>query len=491
MQFGALGVVVPVLKPGSVPVVMPKTLATAVKGAARVTVASMPKTASPIVVKLPVNTSPAKVAALVQKLQRPLPASAKMPGVTVAQAIAARLQGTTPGLHGLGDTAQVKSAVQLGAKGAEAGSAIVPGIGTVIGALVGVALGVIFSKKTDARPPNAKEVADAQQTLANYANNAAQSPNDPLNISYNELSHIAWCLAVAYAPMINDRYIKWYGAYWTLYGATLAEEIVVAVYNTPIGSPLNLAAISAKVRGHTYTVAARSMPNPAITSLVDIVTQVYTPAVATALRAQCDPKYQSQVEPMLNQPLWQRFFFDTLGAAARARLPNVSGADFVAALQIATGALTQGVSESAAQVVTQVQRAPGVSVPISAQITPISSSTPAVAATPVTPSTPAVTTAASGAPGIDMNALAQAMLAAGATPQQAYAGTMQQLENAGVPITPDVQQAAAQASGVTQAGGAPAGMNKWLVGGALGIAALMFMTARPRRGSRRGSTHGR
>lgn len=389
---------------------------------------------------------------------------------------------------GLGDAAQTQSAISLGASGAKAGS-IVPGVGTVIGFVAGAAVGFFLGKKPPPRP-SGQEIAECRDILAQYATAASQNPDTPIPLDESQLKKMNWCLQAIYgAADIKNKDPRYFdGNFVDLMAMT--KDIVMKIYNTPIGGTVNVAETMQKIRKQTFRSAGISFQNPPFTDLKSFARDVFT-GVAIAHCKQTAGKGAGGCEQFYRRPEYQRLFYDMLGYAARTLLPNISEADFREASKVAqqTGtsasAVVQAVESIIKRSVQQNETAellrpgsstqpPPVTAPSPVPITvtppttaPGSGPLPAAGPNPLTPAGMTPTIAA------DTKAQIDALLAQGVSQSQAFSQIMSSLQAQGIAPTPAVQQAVA-----TEVKSSAPNYVPYIVGGVGLLGLALFMRKR-------------
>ncbi len=365
---------------------------------------------------------------------------------------------TAGSLSGLGDAAQTQSAVTYAATFAKAGS-IVPGVGTVIGAVFGAAVGFFTGKKPPPRP-SAQQMDECKAIVGEYMRAASENSSTPIPLDEAQLKQMNWCLQAFYgASDIRNKDPRFFDGNFVDLMA-IAKDVVLKIYNTPIGQPVNVSETVNKIRGQTFKSSGISFTNPPFTDLKSFARDVFT-GVAIAHCKQTAGKGAGGCEQFYGRPEYQRLFYDILGYAARTLLPNISEADFREASKVAaqTGTSASAVVQAVEQIIGKnVQRNETAEI-----LRPGSSTQPAPetapAPVPITVAPPGTAPGATSAPPAGPNALTpsgltptiaestraelDALLAQGATQQQAYTSLMRSLTSQGILPTPALQTAVA------------------------------------------------
>lgn len=335
----------------------------------------------------------------------------------------------------LGDAQQAQAAASYAAAGAKVGS-IVPGIGTVIGAVVGAVVGWLSGKSKPVRA-SAEQVAQCKSLVGEYMGYAAQLPNKPIPLEWEQLSQLNWCLEALYASDVNRRDPRWFDIEFHEAMRPLAIQIVKKIYETPIGATVTLDAISAKdIKGRTLTFQGFSFVNKPFTDLKTFNDEYFFNVIVKICEdmtknngGRC-PQYHGR-------PEWRRLAYDLLAWAARTTLPNISEEDLKAASAVAATIP----NTSASNVVSAVEQIMGRTVQsgeTAAALTTVTTPpTPAPAppstAPPVTlPTISSVTAPAAG----DVSTLVAQLLAQGQSQTDAFNSAVAALQSQGKVVTP-------------------------------------------------------
>lgn len=325
------------------------------------------------------------------------------------------------------------------AKGASVGQKVIPipGVGAAIGATV-VAVAAAFRHifgNHDVRTSGADK-ANCRNMLNQYLQLAAQAGGVIGNqVPLSQLDQMHFCLATLYGDPIYNVDPRYFSVDITQADA-LAKQLANAAKSQAPGSSFTTSAVTGKSTDgrasgvFTYGPQTVTLPNPpSVQGLAQILRQLMNDNCAHR------NKNPNNCPAYWNNPGFTQLAVDLIANA-------------LGAATLATGPTT----------------------PL-APTSPIAVSTPAVGTAispqPATGATPA---------GVDLNAMVSQLLAQGASQQQAYSAALQNLQAAGVPATPAVQQ---QVASAVQAGGVT-GLPKWALYGAAAVA-LVFALARPHR----------
>lgn len=223
----------------------------------------------------------------------------------------------------LGDAAQTQSAVSMAAAGAKAGS-IVPGIGNVVGAIAGLAIGALLAQKKPVRP-SGQQVAQCKVLLQEYQGAAAQSPSLPLPLDLAALKDLNWCMMALYGTDVRLKDPRYFdGSFTDL--VQIARNMVRAIFTTPIGATVNIAETVNKIGKQTFRSSGLTFSNPPFTNLQAFARDTLLP-VAIAYCQQTAGKGAGGCPTLYNRPEFGRWLFDLLGYVAATELPQVRAED--------------------------------------------------------------------------------------------------------------------------------------------------------------------
>lgn len=223
----------------------------------------------------------------------------------------------------LGDAAQAQGAVKMAAMGAKAGS-IVPGIGNVVGAIAGLVVGALLGKKKPVRASGA-QVAQCQVLMQEYASAAAQSPALPLPVDLAALKDLNWCMMALYGPDIRLKDPRFFDGNFTDL-TKIAQNMVRAIFTTPIGATVNIAETVNKIGKQTFRSSGLTFSNPPFTNLKAFARDTFQP-VAIAYCQQAAGKGAGGCPTLYTRPEFSRWLFDLLGYVAATELPQVRAED--------------------------------------------------------------------------------------------------------------------------------------------------------------------
>lgn len=237
------------------------------------------------------------------------------------------------GFRGLGTTEQAQSAASLAATGAKVGS-IIPGIGTVIGAVVGAVVGWLGAKRPPPRP-SAQQIAECKSLLSEYMGYAGQMPDKPIPLEKEQLRQLNWCMDAIYGGKVGLKDPRFFDPDFEGTFVPMARAVVKAIYETPVGGTVNLAAIAFKFKGQTFATKGYSFVNPQFTNLKTFCDQYFIP-MAVQMCKETAGKGAGGCQSYYGEtPEFRRWLYDLLGWAARTELPNISEADLAAASAVA------------------------------------------------------------------------------------------------------------------------------------------------------------
>lgn len=327
---------------------------------------------------------------------------------------------------GLGASTTVTSASSGASTGASVGTAVLPGIGTAVGAVVGAVAGALFRSKKD---PNAAEKAALKGQLDDYMRVMGQVPGRAFNLT------------------------------------TLVQLIDGAGY-----------------RG--LWPAVKKWSGDAITGAIDGCKGCTPPTIREWVRqavagGQDNPlALADQWSAHVKQTWGSKWFVADAGNVQRQLIVDLL--DYFVAQNKPDAPLYYALSWSAgAQTPT----------PAPTPTTPVPAMTPTVTPLPA-PTSPAPSSTITPAVADNTKAVIDALLAQGASQQQAFAAALQSLAAQGVQPTPQLQQAVADE--VKTATPSTAGFSPTfgVAAAGIGLLALTFALARPasqprRRRSRR------
>jgi len=390
-------------------------------------------------------------------------------------AAARRPADRTNGISGFGDTAQASAAASGAAAGAKAGS-IVPGIGTVIGAVVGAVVGWLSAKKKPVRA-TAEEVAQCRALLSEYMQYANESPNAPIPLDKDKLRQLNWCMDAIYGGhYIGVKDPRWFDPDVEGVFIPAARAVVKKIYETPVGQPVNIEAISFKdPKGRNIAFKGYTFVNPVFTNLKTFSAQVFQPMMVQMCKETagkgapgCDDYYGGAV------PEFTRWLYDLLAWAAREQLPNISEADLAAASQVAAtvpGSSAKDVVTAVETILNRAVQRDETAAVLTNQPLPNANAPPSTV-----PALPGVTPQSAG----DVTALISQLLAQGQQNAQVTQAALDALKSQGAKVTPAVTEAV-QNEVVAQAGGLSS--KALLTGG--GILAALFLLGRPAKRGRK------
>lgn len=217
------------------------------------------------------------------------------------------------------------STVSLAATGAKAGSMIMPGIGTAIGAAVGIvyaALKHILGNK-DVRTSGAQK-GECSQFLGQYLVAAQQA--GPLvtlgpQLGLDNLEKIMWCFSAVYGGPVYNVDPRFFTIGWQQ-ASDYAKQLTNAAFSKPPGSSFTSTATTGystdRKHSDTRPPATVRLPMPlTIAALADLCT--------TYMIASCSNKnkYASNCPPYWRQPVAQRLLFDLCGYWINQQFPQV------------------------------------------------------------------------------------------------------------------------------------------------------------------------
>lgn len=393
----------------------------------------------------------------------------------VSAAVKLFVNARTSGMHGyrLGATAQVQGAAAGAATGAEVGS-IIPVVGTVIGAVVGAVVGWLGAKSKPVRA-SAAEVAQCRGDLTEYMGYAAQLPNEPLPMEWNQILGLNWCYEAVYGGEVALKDPRWFNQGFEAIIKPAAIDIVKKIYETPVGGTVNLGSINARdSKGKPMTFPGFSFVNPVFTNLKNIANQFFVPATSVVCGANAG-KGAGGCITHVERAEWRRLMYDLLCWAARTTLPNISEADLRAASQVAA-TIPNTSAKDVVSAVEMILNRPVVREETAALLTPAAAMpgqaapAPQIPQTAIAPLIPVVQ-----ANPIDTTTALPAALPSRMPVPGASAG------GSGYATLPSQTSAPTQLAPI--AAGLPGGNSVWIAGG-LGVLAVLFATARPMKGRR-------
>lgn len=270
---------------------------------------------------------------------------------------------------------------------AEVGSAILPGVGTVFGAVVGAVVGWVGQKKPVRA--SAEQVQQCQQLLSEYMGYARQMPTQPIPLDQTQLGQMHWCINAVHGSRVKLKDPRYFNAGFDNGIIPMARALVQAVYNTPVGQEVRLDAVTFKdPKGRSVSYPQYNFINKQFISIAELADRVFYPLwVKTCEVGRKDPQV---CDPYFQTPELKRLVYDVLGWAAREMLPNISEDDLKAASAIAaqTGSSSSDVVKAVEEVMGRtVERGETAALLTPATVSPVTPTTPA--APPV--STPATT----------------------------------------------------------------------------------------------------
>lgn len=393
------------------------------------------------------------------------------------------------GRRTLGDTERVQSAASYASTGATVGS-IIPLVGTVIGAAIGALAGWILGGAKPVRA-SAQQIAECQTLITEYMGYAAQMPGVPMPVELPQLKQAVWCGDALYGAMVKLKDPRFFaGGFDEQVG--ILRQICRKVYETPVGATVELSGLSFRdAKGKQINLPGMSFINQPFISIQDLCDRVVIPLQIK----NCEPWGGAQCAGFFAIPFIRRIWMDLLGYAARVELPNISEADLKAASTVAA-TIPNASAKDVVSAVEAIIKRPVVREETAALLTPQappgSTSAPVApipteAIAPLIPPKPVQATPLPSDGGV-YTALPVPVPSVptgfpSVTGPDAMTQLMQSLIGQGMPPA-QAQQVAAQQLAPTTAG---LGGNSLWIAGALGVAAVLFATARPaaRRTSRK------